>query len=188
MRVSLIFGCEPLLERWQRFFESHNGALAHCKWTMPGCLMGMYGKMAAVDEAQIVEMASCDCDAMMIHFESDSAVDLDKNWDIVLRLIEALAAPVSIMEEGEPVGEDWSYGPAHYVTPALVSSIASRLAVVDAQVLESTFDTLDDGSVYPLFGFEDPRQREWAMETYGLVVRLFESASSRGQFVIFVVV
>lgn len=82
--------------------------------------MGMYGRMVAW------QTGSNPGDTLD-RLEGTGAVDLDKDWDVVLRLLEALSDG-QVMSSMVPVGDEIGYGPAQLISADVVAELTASSA------------------------------------------------------------
>lgn len=141
--------------------------------------VGMYGQMNAVASG-IVE--GLDEDGVSEVLGGVGSVGLDKNWDVVLRMLDA-SAPVSMMSQMRTVGSRSEYGAA--VIPAeVVAEVAPWIVDLGIEAVGEMFDRLDLDDAYPGV-WDEPSAREGALEVFIETRDLFVRAAAAGDAVLF---
>jgi hypothetical protein len=149
--------------------------------------MGMHGHLASVDAADLTAMADWGYEEMRALFDSDGAVDLDKRWDPVFRLVGVVAeSGFMLTDSAAPIGGELVYGPAMCIDAAEVQRMAGALGAASAADVEAAWGALDHDSMYPPL-FDGGENREWALDGYRQTVALFVDAAARGRAVVFAI-
>ena len=112
--------------------------------------MGMYGRMVAW------ETGSDPGDARD-RLEGEGSADLDKDWDVVLRLLEVVSGG-RVMSSMVPVGDEIGYGPPQLVPAQVVAELATSLREMTPSDVQTMLNEMDLDDAYPgvwwLFGFQ----------------------------------
>lgn len=148
--------------------------------------MGMYGKLAAIDPDDIDTMRGWGYEETMGLFESPSAVDLDKTWDVVFRLIGHIAGTgMMVADNAQPIGEELVYGPAMYVDADTVKIMAMQLGGLDDEQVADAWAQIGVEDTYPMgVAAEEP---EWFLERFTDATALIAQAAHASRVLAFVV-
>jgi Domain of unknown function (DUF1877) len=143
-------------------------------------------------EAQLAQMYSSNGDAKSTE-GMHGKLELDKAWHGLHYVlsgtveIEAGASPLSqVVLGGTEIGEDFSgYGAARSFTAAEVSELAAALAGVDEDEVMERFDPerMAALQIYP-FGWDDPDDREWLLESLRDLRRFYGDAAANGRAIV----
>jgi hypothetical protein len=145
-----------------------------------------FGHLAAVDPAALGAMASWNLDQMMEMFGADDAVDLDRAWNVVFRLIDDLADPASMMAGATPVGGELTNGPAMSVDAMTVQAVSAALARTSGTTLIDSYEALDVGEIYTDI-FDEEEVKVWTLRSMVEAARLFERAAKANKAIVFAI-
>ncbi len=155
--------------------------------------MGMVGCFAAVDRVTLSKLKS---DPYLIEGylhpddgDSDppNYIDVDKAWHGIHYLltgkVDEGAEPLSwAVLGGEEIGEEIGYGPARFLEPEQVHSIAAWLP--DDIVFKSRFDpqAMEKAKIYPevIWVRDGDDALDYLVENYRELVAFYRSAAERG--------
>ena len=155
--------------------------------------MGMVGCFAAVDAETLRRLRN---DPALIdeylhpddgESEPPHYVDVDKAWHGIHYLLanraDAGAEPLSwAVLGGEEFGEEIGYGPARFLTPEQVRSVAAWLP--EDAVFKSRFDprAMEKAQIYPeaIWVRDGDDALDYLVENYRELVAFYKSAAGRG--------
>lgn len=155
--------------------------------------MGMVGCFAAVEPETLRRLRNDPTliDGYLHPDDGDSDppnyVDVDKAWHGIHYLLtgraDVGAEPLSwAVMGGEEIGEEIGYGPARFLEPELVRSIAAWLP--DDSVFKSRFDpqAMERARIYPevIWVRDDMDALDYLVENYRELVAFYKSAAERG--------
>lgn len=111
---------------------------------------------------------------------------LDKAWHGLHFLLTGSATDTTLplgaaILGGQEVGEDLGYGPARYLSPAEVSTVADALGQLTHEDLGARFDpsAMEGEKVYP-GQWSEPDNEEWLLEAFDDVKAYYTAARDRG--------
>ena len=155
--------------------------------------MGMVGCFAAVDEGTLRRLMH-DPGLISDYLHPDggdseppNAIDIDKAWHGIHYLLtgtadrgaEALSWAVL---GGVEIGEEIGYGPARFLEPGEVQSVAAWLP--DDTVFRSRFDpqAMEKAKIYPevIWVRDGNEALDYLLENYRALVAFYKSAAERG--------
>lgn len=155
--------------------------------------MGMVGCFAAVEPETLRRLRNEPTliDGYLHPDDGDSDppnyIDVDKAWHGIHYLLagkaDVGAEPLSwAVMGGEEIGDEVGYGPARFLEPEQVRSIASWLP--DDSVFKSRFDpqAMERARIYPevIWVRDDADALEYLVENYRELVAFYKSAAERG--------
>ncbi|MDJ0613748.1 MAG: DUF1877 family protein [Rhizobiaceae bacterium] len=123
------------------------------------------------------------------HFEAqnDYALDLDKNWDGVDFLFHQanhLSFPRNwLTESGGQIDEDLGYGPARVWSSEVVTLIAEKTELCEADSLNVAFDfkLFEQADVYPnIWDRQDPQDKDIVLSACFHLQRMLRATANRG--------
>jgi hypothetical protein len=153
--------------------------------------MGMRTYLSAIEESDLEKFKRDHQElSNYIFSEPKNLIELDKAWAGIHFLLTGNAWPVSpgpfswaIFGDHE-IGEDNGYGPARYLTPEQVKSIADALEDISEEKLKQGFNPGEmDKDVYPMgiWAKEGPEGLSYLIEYYQKLVTAYKTASMSKQ-------
>lgn len=117
---------------------------------------------------------------------TDRCIDIDKAWHGTWFLLNAVGAPVDIVEGGAPLSdENLGYGPARYPNPSEVEEAAAYLTAVRWEDLAGHFDParMTADGIYPAI-WDDGHALDYLRVNHAILVKFFGTAAAAGDAVI----
>ncbi|MGH8491881.1 MAG: YfbM family protein [Moraxellaceae bacterium] len=130
--------------------------------------MGIVGYFTAIDSEVLSDLRADPEQTAELLFPNDgedepeNTIDVDKSWHgLHFILCELAKGGSSALESailgGEPLGEDFGYGPPRVLTPSEVQAIAIALSAITDEVFASQFNpaAMEAQEIYPQFWERD---------------------------------
>ena len=122
---------------------------------------------------------------------SGDCFDIEKAWHIIHFLLtgERSNGPeplVNAVLGGTPIGEELSYGPARYLTPAQVAALAAALGPISPEELLGRFDlqAVKNARIYPSGWILNDLVRDFVIHHFQRLKEFFETAAGQKEAVI----
>jgi hypothetical protein len=113
------------------------------------------------------------------------ALDIDKAWHGVHFLLTGTAEEApgplgQVVLGGTEIGEDIGHGPARYLLPDAVDTVATALEAASSDELRRRYDAaaLEAAEIYP-GGWNEPDKVDWVLEAFEDVRRFYRAAARR---------
>ena len=113
------------------------------------------------------------------------ALDIDKAWHGVHFLLTGTAEEApgplgQVVLGGTEIGDDLGYGPARYLAPDAVGTVATALDAASSDELRRGYDAaaLEAAEIYP-GGWSEPDKVDWVLEAFEDVRRFYRAAARR---------
>lgn len=124
--------------------------------------------------------------------EPPNSMDLDKAWHGLHYLLTGDPVdgepPLSLaILEGAEIGPELDYGPARYLTPDEVKTVAQALAALTPEALAQRYDPheMEEKNVYPaMWAEEGDEGLEYLLSHYSALQQFYTDAAARGDVVI----
>lgn len=158
------------------------GMICVCRRISPGQLQQVLDKPEAVEELFFGEEVR----------EDPTYLDIDKAWHGIHFLLngdpwKGEGPLFNAVLGGTEFGDNISYGPARYLTPAQVRETAEALRRIDDAELRTrySFQELDDAFIYPTVWVRDGDEgMDYTMHYFVRLREFFLAAAENGQAVI----
>jgi Domain of unknown function (DUF1877) len=125
------------------------------------------------------------------HGPPETRLDLDKAWHglhwLLTGSVDEVDSPLGLaVLGGEPVGDDWGYGPPRLLAPDDVRRAADALAQVTVEDLRSRFDrsAMLAAGVYPQIWDEEDIFDSYLEPSYVMLRDFYARAASHGDAVL----
>jgi hypothetical protein len=120
--------------------------------------------------------------------EQANHLDIDKAWHAIHYTLNGSTwegeGPLSmVILGGEEIGDDVGYGPARYLNPTQVRTVAEALVTVTPQIFSADFNpaALDAAEIYPQIWERDGAEGlEYVLHYYNQLSSFYQSAAERG--------
>lgn len=155
--------------------------------------MSMIGNVLAISPEQLAALIAEPELAESFVYPDDGAeranhLDIDKAWHAIHYTLNGQAwegeEPLSLVVlGGEEIGGDVGYGPARYLNPVQVRTVAQALAAITPEVFSARFNpaAMDAAEVYPQNWADDgPDGLDYVLHHYNLLSSFYQAASDRG--------
>jgi hypothetical protein len=169
--------------------DAYENARRDASGGSPGLFARILGRTSRTEAASVPPL--------QLDSSETSIADLDKSWHGIDYLLTkdatATQAPLDFLTEGgAPIGDvDIGYGPARYLTPAEVQSLARALSALSDETLRARFDPADmmEKEIYPEIWDRDPAKDDtlgYLMDHVTMLRSALRSAAGRGNGVVIV--
>lgn len=160
--------------------------------------MGMVGYFTAIDSHTLEDLRADPDQMAELLFpndgdsEPDNTIDVDKSWHGIHFILSEIAkGGTTVLEStvlgGEPLGEDFGYGPARVLTPAEVQAIAAALSGITDGAFAAKFDpvAMEAEEIYPQIWERDGSEAlGYLQEFFPSVVAFYAEAAKQGNAVV----
>lgn len=160
--------------------------------------MGMVAYFTAINASTLDELRADPDQVAEILFPNDgdeepeNTIDVDKSWHGLHFILSALAkdgAPEleAAILGGEPLGEDFGYGPARVLTPPEVQVISTALCSISGEAFAAKFDParMEAEDIYPQIWERDGSEAlDFLQHFFPALVNLYADAAKEGNALI----
>jgi len=160
--------------------------------------MGMVGYFTAINPSVLDDLRADPDQMAELLFPNDgddepeNTIDVDKSWHGIHFILSEIAkdgatALESAILGGEPLGEDFGYGPARVLTPSEVQAVAAAMSSITDEAFAAKFDpvAMEDGEIYPQIWERDGGEAlDYLQHFFPSLVTFYADAAKQGNAVV----
>lgn len=154
--------------------------------------MGMYYSLFRLSKSEAEDLKGNDNAIEEFMEEAPQECHLDKAWDAVHFLLTGNIGeapfPAGFLHAGEPISEDWGYGPVRLLSQVQVKRIAKFLSEFDEAEFKRRFDfdKMAELEIYPSIIWERKQadDKEWVVSTTLELQKFIIEAASVDQVIV----
>lgn len=160
--------------------------------------MGMVGYFTAINSSTLHELRVDPDQVAELLFPNDgddepeNTIDVDKSWHGLHFILSELAKDgtpelESAILGGEPLGEDFGYGPARVLTPPEVQVISAALSSITGEAFAAKFDParMEAEEIYPQIWERDGSEAlDFLQHFFPSLVNFYAEAAQKGNAVV----
>ncbi|SMP32348.1 YfbM family protein [Shimia sagamensis] len=121
----------------------------------------------------------------------ENALELEKEWAALDHMLPNFGqSTFSALRSGDPIGDDWGYGPALAISSGAVKTFLEQLQTIskDKFAQKFSFDDLARNNIYPpIWDRKNPDDKHFVVETYQQLREFTKEAADRGRALLTVI-
>jgi hypothetical protein len=151
--------------------------------------MSYLGSLVRVSPQRLDELRSPGSEAYKVLCEHETQIDLDKSWDGLRFLLDAVGVPVNPMRSGRPYPSAelaWGYdGNSCLLTVEEVRQVWHFLETKPFRDIAIHLPAATEAQLYPGRQWDEPSTREMIECQYEELAELFRDAAAAGECTVF---